>query len=47
VQEPPREAAKEKPRRPGRRRPAAPQQRFAGSRPVKKGKGSGRDRKKS
>lgn len=33
--------------RPGRRRPAAPQQRFAGSRPVKKGKGSGRDRKKS
>ena len=49
-QEPPREAAKEKPRRParpGRRRPAAPQQRFAGSRPVKKGKGSGRDRKKS
>ena len=44
------EAAKEKPRRParpGRRRPAAPQQRFAGSRPVKKGKGSGRDRKKS
>lgn len=48
--EPPREAAKEKPRRParpGRRRPAAPQQRFAGSRPVKKGKGSGRDRKKS
>ena len=45
-----REAAKEKPRRParpGRRRPAAPQQRFAGSRPVKKGKGSGRDRKKS
>lgn len=50
TQEPPREAAKEKPRRPartGRRRPAAPQQRFAGSRPVKKGKGSGRDRKKS
>ena len=50
VQEPPREAAKEKPRRParpGRRRPAAPQQRFAGSRPGKKGKGSGRDRKKS
>lgn len=47
VQEPPREAAKEKPRRPGRRRPAAPQQRFAGSRPVKKGRGSGRDRKKS
>lgn len=50
VQEPPREAAKEKPRRParpGRRRPAAPQQRFAGSRPVKKGKGSGRERKKS
>ena len=50
AKEKPREAAKEKPRRParpGRRRPAAPQQRFAGSRPVKKGKGSGRDRKKS